>query len=506
MSRQAVMRPPVRVFYSYAHEDEALRNALETHLSLLQRQGIIQPWHDREITAGRDWEGMIDDNLEKAELILLLISPDFLHSDYCYDIEMKRALARHEAGEAWVVPIHLRPVDWKDAPFAHLQALPTDARPVTAWADRDQAFTNIAQGIRQVAQAIRQTAADVPIAHTPLAALEGIRRPKRRRVFPLLSAIVLLAAAGLGWYGYTHHVAPITWELAAGNRFLATGQYEQAKDAYQRVLTQTWFDTRAARLGLEKATVFDAADGEFHPIVIEQRINRILEQSPNDPHALLFLGDLHTTTEAYEDARRFYEEAVARDPTLAHGYFRLGVINDKSGQSDQALAMYEQAVKHAPRHQTYVNNLAYQYFQQGNYDAAVKTYNKSLNLNDNFLITYFDLAHVYRALGDLKQALLYLEKGVSRIDNSQIADAKINQEAWYFRIDADTIRFDTLPQKRCYAFRSLAATLRALQRQGDAENYQRKPCGLDSHDEGVIQVWVDLEIRHAGQAQRASRP
>jgi internalin A len=81
MSRQAVMHPPVRVFYSYAHEDEALRNALETHLSLLQRQGIIQPWHDREITAGRDWEGMIDDNLEKAELILLLISPDFLHSD-----------------------------------------------------------------------------------------------------------------------------------------------------------------------------------------------------------------------------------------------------------------------------------------------------------------------------------------------------------------------------------------------------------------------------------------
>jgi TIR domain len=209
MNRQAAMRPPVRVFYSYAHEDEALRDKLETHLSLLQRQGIIQAWHDREITAGQAWKDMIDQHLEAAELILLLISPDFLHSDYCYDIEMQRALARHDAGEARVLPIHLRPVDWQGAPFARLQALPTDARPVTEWADPDQAFRNIAQGIRQVAQAIRQTAADVPIAHTPPAALGGIHRPRRHRVLLLLSAIVLLAAAGLGWYGYTQHAAPI---------------------------------------------------------------------------------------------------------------------------------------------------------------------------------------------------------------------------------------------------------------------------------------------------------
>src|SRR5262245_13106491 len=247
MNRQAVMRPPVRVFYSYAHEDEELRNELEKHLRLLQRRGIIQPWHDREITAGRDWEGAIDENLEKAELILLLISSDLLDSDYCYDNEMKRALARHEADEAWVVPVHLRPVDWKDAPFAHLQALPTDARPVTEWANRDQAFKNIAEGIRQAVQAIRQTAADVPITHTlltaphpldadlerqaadlpithtPLTVLEGSHRPRRRRVLLLLSAIALLSAAGLGWYGYTHHIAPIAWTLAAGDRFLATG-------------------------------------------------------------------------------------------------------------------------------------------------------------------------------------------------------------------------------------------------------------------------------------------
>jgi tetratricopeptide (TPR) repeat protein len=293
--------------------------------------------------------------------------------------------------------------------------------------------------------------------------------------------------------------------LAAGDRFLATGQYEQAKEAYQQALAQTWFDTRAARLGLEEASVFDAADGEFHPIVIEQRINRILEQSPDDPHAYLFLGDLHTTTEAHEDAEKFYARAIARDPTLAHGYFRLGVIHDKLGQQEQALAMYEQAVKHAPWHQTYLNNLAYQYFQRGDYDAAFKTYQKALLLHADFLITYFDLAHMYRALGDLERALYYQQRGVSRIDDPHIAAAKINQESWYFRIDAEIIGLDTLPQKRCYAYRSLAATLRALQLRG-AEDYQRKSCELDSSDEGVIQNWVDLETRHRGQAQHSSRP
>src|SRR5262245_44427221 len=105
MNGQAVMRQPVRVFYSYAHEDEELRDELEKHLRLMQRQGIIQAWHDREITAGRAWKDAIDEHLEAAELILLLISSDFLQSDYCYDFEMKRALTRHDAGDAWVLPI-----------------------------------------------------------------------------------------------------------------------------------------------------------------------------------------------------------------------------------------------------------------------------------------------------------------------------------------------------------------------------------------------------------------
>ena len=114
---------PIEVFYSYSHRDESLRDELEKHLSIPQRQGVIGNWHDRRIGGGNEWEGSIDDHLNSADVILLLISSDFLASDYCYDIEMSRAMERHEAGEARVIPVILRPVQWYGAPFGKAEPI-----------------------------------------------------------------------------------------------------------------------------------------------------------------------------------------------------------------------------------------------------------------------------------------------------------------------------------------------------------------------------------------------
>lgn len=148
-----VSSEPVELFYSYSHKDEKLRDELAVHLSLLQRQGVISAWDDRNISAGSEWAKEIDQNLNSAQIILLLVSANFLASDYCYSIEMQRAIARHEAGEACVIPIILRPVEWSGAPFGKLQALPKNARPVTAW--KEKAFVDIVQGIQRAAEAIR---------------------------------------------------------------------------------------------------------------------------------------------------------------------------------------------------------------------------------------------------------------------------------------------------------------------------------------------------------------
>jgi TIR domain len=146
----------LKLFFSYAHKDEPLRDQLATHLSLLKRQNIITDWHDRNITAGTDWAQAIDDNLNTANIILLLISSDFLASDYCYDKEMTRALERHNQNTARVIPIILRPCDWHSAPLGKLQALPKDAKPITQWANQDEAFTHIAQGIRTAVAELQQ--------------------------------------------------------------------------------------------------------------------------------------------------------------------------------------------------------------------------------------------------------------------------------------------------------------------------------------------------------------
>lgn len=143
------------IFYSYAHEDESYRDELKNHLTSLRNQHIISEWHDREMTAGTEWQGEIDKNLKAADIILLLISSDFMASDYINDVELKIAMKRHESGQARVIPIILRPVNWDGALFSKLQALPTNALPVTKWKNIDEAFTDVATGIQEVVEELK---------------------------------------------------------------------------------------------------------------------------------------------------------------------------------------------------------------------------------------------------------------------------------------------------------------------------------------------------------------
>jgi TIR domain-containing protein len=148
---------PLELFYSYSHKDEELRDDLEEHLAMLKREGVITGWHDRRISGGREWEGQIDKHLNSADIILLLTSSAFLASDYCYDVEVTRAMERHEQEEARVIPVILRACDWHSAPFGKLQALPQDGKPIKQWPDPDVAFLDIANGIRRVAKEMKTT-------------------------------------------------------------------------------------------------------------------------------------------------------------------------------------------------------------------------------------------------------------------------------------------------------------------------------------------------------------
>ncbi|HKO17297.1 MAG TPA: toll/interleukin-1 receptor domain-containing protein, partial [Acidobacteriaceae bacterium] len=141
---------PIEIFFSYAHEDEDLMNEVRRQLVIYERMGKIVKWHDRQIPAGIEWAPDIDGRLRQSHVILLFVSPAFLESRYCWDVEVKVALERHERGEARVVPVILKPCPWEAAPFAKIQALPRDAKPLTQFQDRDQATLEIARSIIQV--------------------------------------------------------------------------------------------------------------------------------------------------------------------------------------------------------------------------------------------------------------------------------------------------------------------------------------------------------------------
>ncbi len=148
---------PITIFFCYAREDEVLLEKLKDHLRPLQRENLIDFWYDRKISPGADWEKEINQRLNTAQIILLLVSSDFMSSDYCYGIEMKRALERHNHGNARVIPIILRPTYWRGT-LSMLQALPSDGTPITdpKWYSQDRAFYDVVEGISQVVHQLQE--------------------------------------------------------------------------------------------------------------------------------------------------------------------------------------------------------------------------------------------------------------------------------------------------------------------------------------------------------------
>jgi hypothetical protein len=143
-----------KLFFSYSHKDEELRNELDKHLSILKRNGIINAWHDRCIIGGSDFENEISNHLKTANIILLLISSDFLASDYCYDKEMTLAMQMHDNGSATVLPVILRPCDWHSTPFGKLLAAPKDGKPIIKFPTLDEGFLEVTNEIKRIAQNI----------------------------------------------------------------------------------------------------------------------------------------------------------------------------------------------------------------------------------------------------------------------------------------------------------------------------------------------------------------
>lgn len=142
----------ISLFISYSHKDEPIKDELVKHLSGIRRMGLISEWNDRKILPGEEWDVTIKGKLEKADIILCLISADFMSSDYINDVEIKNAIERYEKGLIRIIPIIVRPCDFSSFPVSQYQALPKDAKPISKWDDQDEALLDVVKSIKKILQ------------------------------------------------------------------------------------------------------------------------------------------------------------------------------------------------------------------------------------------------------------------------------------------------------------------------------------------------------------------
>lgn len=280
----------IKLFFCYAREDEALLNKLKAHLKPLQRQGHIDIWHDRDISAGTEWEREISQHLNAAHIILLLISPDFMNSDYCYGIEMKRALERHENDDAYVIPIILRYVYWQGEPLGKLQALPTDAKPVKSWSDLDEALYNVTEGIRKVIN------------------------------------IYLVQNA-----------------MTTGEAHFSAHNYIEALSSYEDAIR---FEPDNANAYNSKGITLVELQRYQEALTAFQEAIRL---NPNDAHTYNNLGSTLGYLKHYKQALEAFEQAIRFDPSNAKIYINKGHILHELKFYRKALEAFEQATDFDPK-------------------------------------------------------------------------------------------------------------------------------------------------------------
>jgi tetratricopeptide (TPR) repeat protein len=376
-------KQPALVFYSYHENDRDLRDLLNKHLAILERQQLIKGWHDRDIRAGTEWKSIVNEHLNAAQIILLLISADFIASDYRYSIEMKRALERHYSGEAFVLPVLLRPYDIKGPPFNQLDFLPENREAITRWPDIDEAFQEVAKGIRKVVEELLPRTKEQWLD-------EGIRYRKAKLYEKALIAYERALRLDVNYARAQRNKGDVLYDLK---------RYTEALNVYTLALRLDPSSARAHRnmaetlwhLGQHRASL-DAYD-------------RALQLAPTS-RLWNEKGDMLFRLEHYEEALQAYEQAIKLEPDFAYAYNNKGNALLRLKRYQEAIVAYEQASQLQPTFALPYNNKGRALFYLGRYSESLIAYERALQLDQNFATAYANRAETLEKLGRRQEAAL----------------------------------------------------------------------------------------------------
>jgi tetratricopeptide (TPR) repeat protein len=433
-----IMEESVKLFISYSHRDEKLRQQLDKHLAPLKRQKVIEAWHDRQIPAGTEWANEIDENLSNADIILLLVSPDFVASDYCSNIELEIAMSRHQQGAAIIIPIVLEPCDWSWLPFAKFQAFPKDALAVTSWTNQNEAFVDVATGIRKV-------------AHDMLAERQGELRRKeadrekyKAKVEQVLSISTNgeISVADRDTLEELRESLDLTAEEAQQAENSAYKPFidrAEKQEKYKKTLLKyienypfsediiKQLENRQRDLGLktddiEQVTrpILTEADKNYQEKLQVKGVERRseIEEESGNPDSLSSNLDVQRKNQEaveccrteketatintelgrslhyqgrYEEAIRCYQKAIKIDPSNAKTHYNLGISLSAQGRYEEAIECYQKAIEIDPSNAKTHYNLGISLSVQGRYEEAIECYRKAIEIDPNESIFYANL-------------------------------------------------------------------------------------------------------------------
>jgi tetratricopeptide (TPR) repeat protein len=443
---------PVEVFISYHEKDEKLREELEKHLTTLHREKAITSWHDRKIVAGQEIKGEIDKYLNRAGLILLLVSPDFLASDYHWTVEITRALERNAAGKARVIPVLLRHADWETAPIDKLSPLPRNRQPVKSWTDWDEAFLQVIRGIREeverlVANSNYSPPKQASTAQTPLALKPSAdQAPSQSGSTSTDLTLELPLSIGELTYGTEKRIAledgsinvTIPPGLSPGKKLRIRGKgklnpltqergdlylkivstqevkvsledYQQKLRRYEQELTKALqVEYPLSDYSIEGLKNYQHLLGlrDQDVTLLEERVTaQELEKRQYQVTSLINEAARLYKQKKLEEAALKYKAALRLDPNDALARNNLGKALYDQGKLEEAIACYRQALRLNPNDAGTHNSLGLALYDQGKLEEAIACYRQALRLNPNYAFAHNNLGLALSAQGKLEEAI-----------------------------------------------------------------------------------------------------
>ncbi|WP_141699829.1 tetratricopeptide repeat protein, partial [Nostoc sp. KVJ20] len=459
----------IEVFISYHQEDEELREELEKHLATLLREQTITSWHKREIIAGQEFQDEINKYLKRAGLILLLVSPDFIASDYHWTVEVTRALEQNAAGKARVIPVLLRHADWDNPPIDKLSPLPSNRKPIKSWSDRDEAFLEVIKGIRQevallVASSNYSPPKDSSANQKPLAlkpATDNASSQPNNQIQTDLTLELPLSIAELT-YGTEKKIAlddgsitvTVPSGFSPGKKLRVRGKgklnpitnqrgdlylkvvsiqkvevsledYQQKLRRYEqeliKVLQREYPLSEHSREGLKNYQQMLKLGDEDVTQLEEQVIAQEQEKRQDKVTSLINEADRLHEAKKFEEAAVKYKAALRLDPNSIIAHNKLGIALYDQGKLEQAIAAFQRALQIDPNYANAHNNLGNVLHAQGKLEQAIAAFQRALQIDPNDAIAYSNLGISLYDQGKLEQAIAAFQRALQIDPNYAIA-------------------------------------------------------------------------------------